>query len=155
MTTALFVGRFQPFHNGHLADVRLILEENENLIIVIGSGQLSKTEENPYSSSQRKKMIQSVLDAENINASIEVISDIDDDDAWINFLKQSLPPFDIIYSSNDRVVNIAQKADFPVKRVPIIDEISSTKIRNLMKEGDEWKKLVPKPVSDYLSSSVR
>ncbi|MBC8224619.1 adenylyltransferase/cytidyltransferase family protein, partial [Candidatus Bathyarchaeota archaeon] len=30
--TALFVGRFQPFHHGHLHAIRKILEESDDLL---------------------------------------------------------------------------------------------------------------------------
>jgi len=52
---ALFIGRFQPFHSGHLDAIKQISEEE--IIIGIGSSQYSKTEENPYSFEERKKMI--------------------------------------------------------------------------------------------------
>ena len=35
----LYVGRFQPFHLGHLGAVKSILEDVEELVIVIGSAQ--------------------------------------------------------------------------------------------------------------------
>ena len=34
---ALYVGRFQPFHNGHLEVVRHILSRADELILVIGA----------------------------------------------------------------------------------------------------------------------
>ena len=45
---ALFVGRFQPFHYGHLHAVRTILEEAEELVIVVGSAQMSHEPDNPF-----------------------------------------------------------------------------------------------------------
>ena len=36
---AAMIGRFQPFHLGHLELVRQILDENEEIIILIGSSQ--------------------------------------------------------------------------------------------------------------------
>ena len=43
---AFFIGRFQPFHRGHLAMVRRILETNDEIIVGIGSAQYSHTGEN-------------------------------------------------------------------------------------------------------------
>ena len=39
MSRALFIGRFQPFHNAHLADIKKILKENDEVLIAIGSSQ--------------------------------------------------------------------------------------------------------------------
>ncbi|MEM2947357.1 MAG: adenylyltransferase/cytidyltransferase family protein, partial [Candidatus Bathyarchaeia archaeon] len=33
----LFVGRFQPFHKGHLSVIEDILKEVDELVIVVGS----------------------------------------------------------------------------------------------------------------------
>ena len=35
----LYIGRFQPFHNGHLSVVREALKHCNNLIIVVGSAK--------------------------------------------------------------------------------------------------------------------
>ena len=44
----LYVGRFQPFHNGHLSIVKEGLAHCARLILVIGSAQESGTEQNPF-----------------------------------------------------------------------------------------------------------
>ncbi|MFQ5883533.1 MAG: adenylyltransferase/cytidyltransferase family protein, partial [Thermoplasmata archaeon] len=45
----LLVGRFQPFHRGHLAMVRRILEDHSGIIFGVGSSQSKDTEKNPFS----------------------------------------------------------------------------------------------------------
>ena len=60
--TGLFIGRFQPFHNGHLKAIENILEVCEKVIIVIGSAQEKNTPKNPFSSTQRVEMIKAVLE---------------------------------------------------------------------------------------------
>jgi len=44
----LFVGRFQPFHLGHLGVVKDILNEVDELVIVVGSAQYSHRIDNPF-----------------------------------------------------------------------------------------------------------
>lgn len=57
----VFIGRFQPFHNGHLAVVNDALSQVDKLIIVIGSANTAKNVKNPWSAAQRQKMIQACL----------------------------------------------------------------------------------------------
>ena len=66
MPTALFIGRFQPFHNAHLEDIKNILKEADEIIIGIGSSQESNTKENPFSYEERKEMIEETLKADSI-----------------------------------------------------------------------------------------
>ena len=66
-TRAFFIGRFQPFHKGHLAMVKRILQSNDELVIGIGSAQYSHTGENPFTGGERYEMIKRALDAEGIH----------------------------------------------------------------------------------------
>ena len=52
--TALFVGRFQPFHIAHLEDVKLEIKEGNQVIIAIGSSEESHTKDNPFTFKERK-----------------------------------------------------------------------------------------------------
>ncbi|EQD45121.1 nicotinamide-nucleotide adenylyltransferase, partial [mine drainage metagenome] len=50
---AFVVGRFQPFHNGHLHVIKEILSQYSSVIIGIGSAQYSHTMENPFTAGER------------------------------------------------------------------------------------------------------
>jgi cytidyltransferase-like protein len=52
---ALFIGRFQPFHKGHLYSLEKCLEIAESVIVGVGSSQDSGTENNPWSYDVRKE----------------------------------------------------------------------------------------------------
>ena len=86
MKKALFVGRFQPMHLGHLKVIKWILKKYDKVIIVIGSSQDSFTDKNPFTLEERKKMIQKTLRSEKIlkkKYSIIGIPDVYDDDVWV------------------------------------------------------------------------
>lgn len=51
------MGRFQPYHLGHHKVVTEALEKAEQVIIVIGSHNRSRTIKNPFTSDERKEMI--------------------------------------------------------------------------------------------------
>ena len=58
----LLIGRFQPFHLGHLDAVLFGLSRTENLFICIGSSNKSNESRNPFSAKERREMITSSID---------------------------------------------------------------------------------------------
>ena len=147
MKRALFVGRFQPFHNAHLADIKKILKESDEVIIAIGSSQEKNTSENPFSCNERKQMIADALKKHNIkNFKIHQVPDFHDNNKWTDYIKKNLPKFDSVYSGNQITLNCFKKDD-KVKKIKLIKGISSTKIRNLIIKNKNWERLVPKEVS--------
>ena len=57
MKKGLILGRFQPFHFGHLELIKSIINEGIETIICIGSAQYSHTRENPFTVEERRKML--------------------------------------------------------------------------------------------------
>ncbi len=56
----VIIGRFQPFHNAHLALIREALKIAKNLIVVIGSDNQPRTIKNPWTSDERHDMVRFV-----------------------------------------------------------------------------------------------
>ena len=56
--SALILGRFQPFHLGHLELIRAVKNKYGKIIIAIGSAQEKKTSENPFDKDERINMIE-------------------------------------------------------------------------------------------------
>jgi bifunctional NMN adenylyltransferase/nudix hydrolase len=57
----VYIGRFQPFHNGHLAVIRDALTKADSVIVVIGSAHAARSPRNPFTASERKEMIRGSL----------------------------------------------------------------------------------------------
>ena len=57
----VFIGRFEPFHNGHAAVARQALRQARKLVVLIGSADTPRTIRNPWSVAERTVMIQSAL----------------------------------------------------------------------------------------------
>ena len=55
--TAVFVGRFQPYHNGHKAIVDQALNDFDYVVVVIGSAHQPRTKKNPWTWNERVDMI--------------------------------------------------------------------------------------------------
>lgn len=57
----VFIGRFEPFHNGHAAVARLALSKARKIIFLVGSADTPRTVKNPFTVAERAVMIQSAL----------------------------------------------------------------------------------------------
>jgi bifunctional NMN adenylyltransferase/nudix hydrolase len=60
----VFIGRFEPFHNGHAAVARHALGRARKLIFLVGSADTPRTIKNPWTVAERAVMIQSALEHE-------------------------------------------------------------------------------------------
>ncbi len=151
MKRALFIGRFQPFHNAHLVDIKKILKETDEVIIAIGSSQEKNTLENPFSYNERKQMIVNVLKKNKIKKyKIYPVPDLYNDEKWVSHIKKNLPNYEFVYSGNQWTLRCFKKHDSKVKKIKLIKGISSTIIRNMIIKDKNWQKLVPKEVDGYI-----
>lgn len=150
---ALFIGRFQPFHNGHLAMAKRILESNEEIIVGIGSAQYSHTGENPFTAGERYEMIKRALDADGIHDyHIVPIPDTHVHSIWVSHIRSLVPHFDVVYSNSDLVVRLFGEHGVKVLSPPLMarERLSGTEIRARMLKGGDWQSLVPSAVAEYI-----
>ncbi len=156
MSRGLYIGRFQPFHKGHLRAVKWILEREDELIIGIGSAQYSYTLRNPFTVGERIYMIWTTLKSEGLLDRI-MFSAIPDTDSqhstWVSHVKTYTPPFDKVYTNDPLSQILFQDEGIDVQPIPFFDReiYSATRIRNLIIEDNkEWMNLVPKPVAEFI-----
>lgn len=152
---ALFVGRFQPFHKGHLEAVKMILKENDEIIIAVGSAQYSHKLENPFTAGERIVMIRRALENEGIDLKqvwIIPIPDVHVHMMWISEVVGYTPKFDVVYTNEPLTRRLFIEAGFEVKPIPFIKRkiYSATEIRRRMIEDEDWEGLVPKAVAEYI-----
>ena len=86
-----YIGRFQPFHNGHLAVVKRALQECDRLHIIIGSADAARSLKNPFTAFEREFAITQCLVDEAPDMSKKVVfsyvEDYADDQDWVNCIK--------------------------------------------------------------------
>ncbi len=54
----VFIGRFQPFHNGHKAVIETALKQAKEVVVVVGSSFAARNIRNPFTFEERKAMIE-------------------------------------------------------------------------------------------------
>lgn len=151
----VFVGRFQPFHMGHLAVISDILEEVDELIIVVGSAQYSHRIDNPFTTGERLTMIHKALREAKISLErcwIVPVPDLHRHMLWVAEVVGYTPKFDTAYGNDPLTSRLFKEAGFRVKpcRFHKRNLYSATEIRRRMLEGKNWEELVPKSVAAYI-----
>jgi nicotinamide-nucleotide adenylyltransferase len=154
---ALFVGRFQPFHQGHLSVIKAALKKEDRLIIVIGSAEENHGPANPFTASERYQMIEETLRAEKISPekyAIIPVRNVENFMLWTVHVDQYIPPVYKVYTGSQIVKELYENyGKYKIESVKMEDgktgeKISGTKIREKLLKGDKsWEKLVhPKVV---------
>ena len=151
----LLVGRMQPVHNGHLQVIKSILEEVDEVIIGIGSAQLSHTMKDPFTAGERVMMLTKALSENGIPASkyyIIPIQDVACNSVWVAHVKMLTPPFECIYSGNPLVQQLFIEAGNKVTEPPLFNReiYSGTEVRKRILADKDWELLVPKSVVNVI-----
>ena len=157
----LLIGRFQPFHLGHLDAVLFGLSRTENLFICIGSSNKSNERRNPFSAEERKEMIISSIEPSMADRlKIFDIPDVGDHEKWTFEIDRIVPKYDIIFTNDEFTKTLFEKREMNV--VPVVlkdrDKFSGTNIRKLMADDKNWQDLVPqgtRKVLDNLNAKER
>ena len=148
------IGRFQPFHLGHLSAIKFALSKVKHLHIGIGSSNKSHEKRNPFTADERKKMILSSIDEElSKNISLHSIPDVDDHSKWTHLVDEIIPEYDIVFSNDDFTHELYEKRDKSIVAVELQSrsDLSGTNIRNLILTDQDWKKFVPTGTIEVLS----
>ncbi len=151
----LFIGRFQPFHLGHIDAMNQAKKKGiTEFIIGIWSSNKEHTAENPFTYEERKTMITKIMKALNIKFTIYALPDFDSDEDRKNYIIKNIPAFNVIISGNPRTSWIFKKTKYKVVPLKITKDIKSTTIRHLLHIWDinTLKSLLPWPVIAYLQN---
>ena len=149
----LLIGRFQPFHLGHLEALRFALSRVEKLWVGLGSSNKPVEKNNPFTAQQRKEMILSSVDGSmREKISIYLIPDVDNHIRWIEKIDATVPKFDMIFSNDDLTKHLYSKRNIKVLGIPFLnrDSLSGTNIRDLIVNDQRWEDFVPDGTRNFL-----
>ena len=167
----VFIGRFQPFHNGHKAVIEAALEQAKEVVVVVGSSFAARDIRNPFTFEERKAMIAATFPNETASMyntfgslqqgprlHIVPVSDYPyDDTKWVSAIQsivdETVPnarDIGLIGHSKDSTsyyLNIFPRWKNHVE-VPNVDGINATDIRDIMFREGKSSELVnlPEPV---------
>ena len=169
--TLVLIGRFQPVHSAHAEIIRRAMEQAKQLVIIVGSAKQPRTYKNPWSSAERRMMLQNVCDTlPQTNCAIRIEENIDtiyNDQAWAarvqTIVRKHTQP-------GDKVGIIGHKKDdatssyldmFPqwgFQQVELIQPLHATNIRDLYFKKNTnlnfLRGVVPQPVMRLLEGWV-
>ncbi|MCE9617538.1 MAG: nicotinamide-nucleotide adenylyltransferase [Nitrosarchaeum sp.] len=149
----LLIGRFQPFHLGHLDALRFALSKVDKLWIGLGSSNKPLQKNNPFSAEERKEMILSSID-ESMKSRIQIyfIPDLENHIKWIELIDTLVPKFDAIFTNDELTRHLYSKRDVEVIPIPFVkrDILSGTNIRDIIISDQTWENLVPEGTKNFL-----
>ena len=151
----LLIGRFQPFHLGHLDAVLFGLSRAENLFICIGSSNKSNERKNPFSAEERREMIVTSIEP-GIADRIKIfdIPDVGDHEKWTFEIDKTVPKYDVVFTNDEFTRTLFEKREISVISVILKDreKFSGTNIRNLIAYDRNWRDLVPQGTRNVLDN---
>lgn len=85
----VFIGRFQPFHNGHEHVIREGLKIAKSVIVLVGSSDQPRTLRNPFTYNEREQMIDLTLDE--IRVKIHPVADFPyNEQKWLTAVRAAI-----------------------------------------------------------------
>ncbi|QAU12497.1 nicotinamide-nucleotide adenylyltransferase [Halorubrum sp. BOL3-1] len=147
-----YIGRYQPFHDGHQHMVEEIAAEVDELVLGIGSAGDSHTTRNPFTAGERVMMATKAVEELAVTTYVVPIEDLDRNSVWVSHVQSMTPRFDVAYSNNPLVVRLFEEAGVEVRQSPMFrrDVLEGTELRERMIRGRDWEDLVPDAVVDVI-----
>lgn len=148
MSRGLFIGRFQPFHLGHIAAIKFALTNVDELIIVIGSSQASYDQQNPFTAGERLSMIKDSLNADTLidckKTLVVPVPDTNVHSTWTHTVDMLVPKYDVVFTNNAFTGYLFTQRNIPVTEPKLLnrDDLSGTEIRRRMLKNIKWTHLV-------------
>lgn len=171
MKTGVILARFQPVHNGHMALIEKAYNENDNVLVIIGSSD-KLSERNPIPCNIRKELVENAVNERNLGDKVRIVEldDLTDEHdnsmSWGFYLYSFIvsiikdDSFTIYYSDGYEIIC----SWFPghvlrnhvslslMARNTCVEGISATKIREMICNGTLSREHVPSSVYENMKT---
>ena len=161
----IYIGRFQPFHRGHLQTLKQALNESEKVLIILGSHRAAPNIRNPWSAEERMSLIRDSLPAKD-KSRVEFIPVRDwlySDNLWLAAVQQQVSDYMGHYDSLPNIALFGHQKDqssYYLNLFPQWDYVETGNFQNLHSTairaayfGDDatiLSEALPTPVRKYL-----
>lgn len=146
---ALYVGRFQPLHLGHISAIETALKICDRVLVLVGSAQESGTVRNPFDTQTRMELIKEVFgDKVIVKPLTDLTNENDVNEEWgkylMGYVKRLMgkAPDIMVYGDedvkgwfSDEEMKDTMRIVLPRARV----DISATEIREFLLRNDRAK----------------
>ncbi|MBT3223168.1 MAG: adenylyltransferase/cytidyltransferase family protein [Proteobacteria bacterium] len=159
---AIYIGRFQVFHLGHLDVLHTIDGANDvdEICLIIGSTQydhrqkspVATWEANPFTVEERVAMIEGSLKGQLTKPwSIHLVPDYHDWERWYQHIVDHLPAFQVLYSADRHEHAFFSAKGVETRRFPRRYSFHAGAVRFQLAVDDEsWRKAVPQAAAEVL-----
>jgi len=158
MLSGLFIGRFQPFHLGHMEAIRFALNYVEELVVVIGSAQRSHEIRHPFTAGERIQMIYRSLNADNQADTQRIllipVPDVDIHSLWTHQIDLLIPTYDVVFTNDPFTTLLFKERSIKVIQPELYrrEELSATEVRHRIANNGDWRKLVTTHTAKIIES---
>lgn len=158
---AVFIGRFQPFHIGHLEIAKHGLKIARNLVFVVGSSNSARNIKNPFTFEERRTMILSCFTpAEQEHINVQPVDDFPyNDDQWVKEVRDAAD----VFGKTALLGHFKDKSSYYLnyfpdwKFTPVEPKysVSATDVRQILFE-DGWaeRTMLDTPVENYINDWI-
>jgi nicotinamide-nucleotide adenylyltransferase len=139
---------------GHHSSIRGIASEVDELVIGVGSAQVSHEIDDPFTAGERYLMISMSLKEDGIlNYYIIPIIDVNRNAIWVSHVESLIPHVDVVFTNNPLIERLFKERGYEIRRPPLYDgdKYSGREIRRRMMNDEDWKDLVPMAVVDVIN----
>lgn len=114
------LGRFQPPHRGHASMIlgaeewRVANSPESSLIVAIGSSNRPESIRNPWTSKERRSMLEAWLSSNDIQANLVEIPDIEDPPNWVSHAEKYHGPSGVLFTTDSSSAELYESSGWQV-----------------------------------------
>lgn len=150
----IFIGRFQPFHDGHDRIIQVALRRSKHTIVLVGSANASRSFRNPWTYDERAEMIRRCFPDE-VRDDQLIIAPIDDypynEQQWLAHVQRTVQDIALYYGNHKSRNMLSGMDDFRIGLIGFGKDGSSY----YLKRFPQWGSVDVRQEVVYNSTDIR